>query len=195
MQRLHVTNGDAAGERIGALVGPEPVLPWRDMLHEGPVPADLDDQTLAERRAAYLAARYRLDPAATLERLRARDRTLAQALESGTPLLLWFEHDLFDQLQLVQLLDRLAGADRPDGQVRLAQAGRYLSELDPAALARLQTEAPPVSPGQLDLARRAWAAFRGPTPEGLALLLETDTTGLPWLGPALERLLEELPSG
>lgn len=195
MQRLHVTNGDAAGERIGPLVAPEPVLPWRDMLHEGPVPADLDDLTLAERRAAYLAGRYRLEPAATLERFRERDRTLARAVEHGNALLLWFEHDLYDQLQLVQVLSRLAGADLPEGQVRLAQADHGLSELDPVALARLQAEAAPVSPAQLDLAHRTWAAFRAPTPEGLARLLETGTTALPWLGPALERLLEELPSG
>ena len=53
--RLHVTNGDAAAERIGALVAPEPVLPWRDLLHEGPVPDGLSLEELSAERARFLA--------------------------------------------------------------------------------------------------------------------------------------------
>ena len=51
---LHVTNGDstAAGLREGGVTGD--VLPWRDVLHEGPVPP-LAPAALARVRARFLA--------------------------------------------------------------------------------------------------------------------------------------------
>ena len=82
----------------------------------------------------------------------------------------------------------------PAARVRLAQADTYFAQLAPAALRALAVNAAPVRPAQLELARAAWAAFRAPTPEALASLREADTSALPWLGPALERLLEELPT-
>jgi hypothetical protein len=194
MPRLHVTNGDAAAERIAALVTPEPVLPWRDMLHDGPVPDGFELEELSAARARYLAERYRLDPERTQREFQNRDRQLREALAQGAELVLWFEHDLYDQLQLVQLLDLIGQEAVPAGRVRLAQADAFLKDLKPAALKELGTLAAPVRQDQIELATATWSAFRAPTPEGLARLGETDTAALPWLAPALGRLLEELPT-
>jgi hypothetical protein len=176
MARLHVTGDDTEAARIGALVAPEPVLAWRDWLYQGPVPQGLSLGALSEERARFLAGRFRLDLARTLEAFRERDRRLRQAIEQGDTLVLWFGPGLDDQLRLLQLLD-LAGQEEA-----------------PAALGDPAAQATPAAPAQLALARDAWAAFQAPTPEGLARLLEADTTALPCLGPALERLLEELPT-
>ena len=46
---------------------------------------------------------------------------------------------------------------------------------------------------QLGLATRTWSAFRAPDPRQIERLLEADTSQLPFLAPALRRLLEELP--
>ena len=53
---LHVTNGDSTvhGLREAGLGGD--TLPWRDVLHEGPVPADLSEDELDEVRADFIAA-------------------------------------------------------------------------------------------------------------------------------------------
>jgi hypothetical protein len=195
MPRLHVTNGDLAAERIAALVPPEPVLPWRDMLHDGPVPDGFGLEELSEARARYLAERYRLDPERTRGDFQSRDRRLREALAQGAELVLWFEHDLYDQLQLVQLLELVGREALPAGRMRLAQADAFLTELEPAALEELGTASAPVRQEQIELAAAAWAAFRAPTPEGLVRFRETtDTAALPWLAPAVARLLEELPT-
>jgi hypothetical protein len=194
MPRLHVTNGDLAAERIAPLVAPDPVLPWRDTLHEGPVPDRLALEELSAHRAAFLAARFRLDAERTRAWFQDRDRRLRQASEAGDELVLWFEHDLHDQLQLLQLLDLVADHGVPAGRARLAQADTYLTDLEATALSGLGSRAAPVGPAQLALAGEAWAAFRSPTPEALAALRDTDTSALPWLGPAVVRLLEELPT-
>jgi hypothetical protein len=175
-------------------VTPDPVLPWRDVLHEGPVRQGLTIEQLSKERAAFLAARFRLDPEDTRAAFQDRDRRLREATEAGSELVLWFEHDLYDQLQLLQLLDLVARETIAPSRVLLAQADTYLTDLDPEALARLGGEAAPVSPAQLELAVAAWAAFTAPTPEALARLGQEEMGALPWLGLAIGRVLEELPT-
>jgi hypothetical protein len=139
-----------------------------DVLHEGPVP-DLPEDELRRVRARFLGD-------GALPRLEARDRALAGAER----LVLWFEHDLYDQLQLVQVL---ASTSAP---AELVQTDTYLGE------AQLEGVEPrPVSGEQRAAARAAWAALRASDPRGLEGL---DDGGLPYLRPALRRLLEEYPS-
>ena len=110
---LHVTNGDAAAEAIRSTGIDGEVLVWRDVLHEGPVPAGADVLELREIRAGFLARCGWAERAQALADLGARDERLGAALRAGEELVLWFEDDLFDQLQLVQVLDRVAaGAGR-----------------------------------------------------------------------------------
>jgi hypothetical protein len=176
---LHVTNGDAAVAPLRAHGVEGEILPWRDVLHDGPVPA-VPDRELRSLRARFLSARSPLGHDEVLADLEARDRALAGAER----LVLWFEHDLYDQLQLIQVL---ASSVAP---AELAQSETYL---DASVLTGLTpTE---VSGEQRALARRAWGALRAPHPSGLeALATESDGDGLPFLRPALVRLLEEYPA-
>ena len=54
---LHVTNGDSAASLIRESGLPGRVLPWRDVLHEGPVPGRLGFAQLREVRAHFIAER------------------------------------------------------------------------------------------------------------------------------------------
>ena len=176
---LHITNGDAALPLLRAHGVHGEILPWRDVLHDGPVPA-VPDRELRSLRACFLSARGPAGYDEVLADLEARDRALADAQR----LVLWFEHDLYDQLQLVQVL---ASSDAP---AELAQSETYLDESALAALTPAE-----VGGEQRALARRAWAALRAPHPSGLETLAsETGGDGLPFLRPAVVRLLEEYPA-
>ena len=65
-------------------------MPWREVLHDGPVPA-LPPDELRGVRGRFLGDE-------TL--LRERDERLAAALGKGEPVMLWFEADLYDVLLL-----------------------------------------------------------------------------------------------
>ena len=158
---LHVTNGDAPVFDIARAAGvpPESVVPWRDVLHEGPVPAGAGAEALARVRAAYLAARGRADEAEALVALLERDARLAAHPEDGE-VVLWFEEDLYDALQLAQLGDRLAGRpgavtrvvmphDRSGG-LEAAYAARSAVAPDGAAFAALRSEDPRAWAGRFD---------------------------------------------
>ena len=198
---LHITNGDSAGNSLRAAGLPGEVLAWRDVLPEGPVPADLAPDALREVRARFIAERGWGDYATTLADFTARDGALTGAA-AHDEVVLWFEHDLHDQLQLLQILDLLVDADPAATRLSLICIGDYpvaprfigLGQLTPAQLAGLFPTRQPVVAGQLALGRAAWAAFRAPDPTALASLLASDTPALPFLAGALTRHLEQFPA-
>ena len=188
---LHVTNGDCAAEVLRAAGMRGTVLPWRDVLHEGPVPAGLPLAALSRVRADFIASGG-WAPAEEVRRgFAERDRVLASA-GGEDEVVLWFEHDLYDQLQLIQLLDWFA--DHPHPRLTLVNPPEYLGELDVDRARELFGAREPVTAAQLTLGRWAWDAFRGPDPRQVETVMYADDAGeLPHLADALLRLLQELP--
>lgn len=181
---LHVTNGESAGNTLRQTGLGGAVLSWQDVLHEGPVPA-LPRPRLRETRARFLSDCGWGSRRSILAGLERRDRLVAEAPHA----VLWFEHDLYDQLQLLEALTVAA-----DGaHLELIDAGCYLGPLTAEELESLWPLRRPVTGEVLELARAGWAAFTAPEPTALAAFLERDTSALPYLAPALRRLLEELP--
>jgi redox-sensitive transcriptional activator SoxR len=195
---LHVTNGESAGNTLRQTGIGGAVLSWQDVLHEGPVPAG--------PRAGLLRARSRFlhecgwgSAAAILASLERRDRQLLDALHGGVEVVLWFEHDLYDQLQLLDALSLAHGAEVPP---ELLVVGSFpgkasfagLGELTADELETLWPQRRAAAPETLAAAASAWEAFRAPEPAGLAGWATRETPGLPYLAPALVRVLEELPA-
>ena len=193
---LHVTNGDSAGNTLRQTALGGAVLPWQDVLHEGPVPAG-PRRELLQARAAFLSACGWGSRRSILASLERRDRQLVQALRDGQQVVLWFEHDLYDQLQLVDAL-ALAAPGVPElivvGSFPGRPAFRGLGELTADELETLWPARRPAGRDTLAAAVSVWAALRHPDPSELAAAARADLPGLPFLGPALLRLLEELPA-
>ena len=189
---LHITNGDSAVEPIRALGLGGEVLPWRDVLHEGPVPAPATLDSLRPHRARFLAG-YRGATAVDIAReLEQRDRRLGASAGDGE-VALWFEHDLYDQLQLAQVLDHLAGRMQPRAaRLTLAQSNDYLELLDAGRLRAMWEQRIDVTDAQLAAARRAWGAFAAADPREIERVLD-DVRALPYMRAALARHLEEYP--
>ena len=193
MKELIVTNGDSARDLlIAAGIGTE-VLPWRDILHEGPVPKTQTAEELADIRAGYIAERGWETNAEAREGFASRDAVLDGA-DGFDRVTLWFEHDLYDQLQLIQVIDKLSDVDMAPSKLHLVQAPDHLGLQSPASIGRFQDLSAAVTADQRGLAKRAWDALRQPTPEALAGLLDEDLSALPFLSGAILRLLEELPA-
>jgi len=202
---LHVTNGDSAGNTLRQTALGGAVLPWQDVLHEGPVPAG-PRRELLQARAAFLSACGWGSRRSILASLEDRDRQLVRALGEGQQVVLWFEHDLYDQLQLVDALALAAtqASGTPDtpnapelivvGSFPGRPAFRGLGELTADELETLWPARVPAGRDMLAAAVSVWAALRRPNPSALAAAARADLPGLPFLAPALRRLLEELPA-
>jgi Domain of unknown function (DUF1835) len=191
MPGLIITNGDSAAELLREAGRSEPILPWRDVLHEGPIVAG-PLEACSRRRGAFLAERFRLDEAEVAAEFAGRDELVLRHTEFDR-IELWFEHDLYDQLQLVQVLSFFADEDRTAGLL-LVQADEFLGRERPQTILRFAERARPIEEDDLDLADVTWSDLAMPTPEAVAAHPRTAIAGLAFLGPALNRFLEELPA-
>jgi len=188
---LIITNGDSTVELMRTAGFSEDILPWRDVLHDGPVP-NQSATDLARIRAGFLTRFGNITAARIEADMNARDKRI-DALAPGEAVTLWFEQDLYDQLQLVQILDRFA--DRPasaTAKLHLVQADTYLSGYTPETIAGLRTTARPVTQEDLDYARRVWTDFTAAVPTALNGHFDTNAP-LPYVPPALLRLAREFP--
>lgn len=189
---LHITNGDSAVSVLQAANIEGKYLPWRDVLHDGPVPGGLSLEKLSEVRAKFIAETGWGDLAQVDRDFKRRDNILRN-YRDYQKVLLWFEHDLYDQLQILQILDCLASEPIFDVDIGLICTENYLGHRTPDSIAELMEFEQEVDESQLQLAERAWRAFRAATPLQWFDLLQQDTTALPFLGDAVLRMLEEYP--
>jgi hypothetical protein len=195
-----VTNGDIVVDLLRRAGLADAALAWADVLHEGPVPAGLDDAVLRRVRAEFLAGADGVDAPAALARLEARDRALAANRDGEY--LLWFEADLYDQLQIAQILAALGDLRVAPGRVTLVCIGEYpgiahfggLGELEPEQLGGLLGAATRLTADALDLGAAAWAALRADHPGGLSAIAASRSPELRFLGEAFDRLSREYPS-
>ena len=197
---LHVTNGDSTAHSLRETTFVERVVVWRDVLHEGPVPA-VGDAELRAVRTRFLAD---ADRAAGIEHP-ARDfgqRDAALAAGRDGEYVLWFEADLYDQLQIAQILATLGALAVPAERITLICIGEYLGiahfgglgELRPDQLESLpEAAAVTLTDDALALAARAWAALRAPDPLGLAAVVAARSPELRFLPEAFDRLGREYP--
>jgi len=192
-RRLNITNGDSA---VGSLndAGIEgKIIAWRDVLHEGPVDSSLPLEELSKQRARFIAGNNWAEFSHVSGDFVERDRMI-QHLDYFEEVVLWFEDDLYDQLQLIQLLDFLSNGTAQSKRLSLIVVDGYIPPLTAEELRQLDEERPVVTPEQLALARRAWSDFGSNDPTRIERLLQESTSALPYLARALTRHLEEFPS-
>jgi hypothetical protein len=158
-------------------------------------------ERVIDARAAFLSSCGWGDEDAIRDELLVRDARFVGALREGRELVLWFEHDLYDQLQLIDVL-ALAGETGFDPeQLELIEIGSFpgrpgfrgLGELNVAELESLWPQRRAVTGEDTAGAQLAWEAVRRADPRGLAEVRLEPPAGRPFLAAAFGRLLEELP--
>ncbi len=194
MERIvHLCNGDSTADTLSLAELPGEIRVWADTLTEGPV-LPVGDAEHYKARAEFWTSRGQNDDGRLVE----WDRGVDEAA-GAEELILWFEHDLFDQLALIRLLARLSRKGLPQ-TLTIVSIDRHpevpnflgLGQLKPEQLAALWPRRTPLSRDALDEAISAWIGFTAADPRSLPFLMRR-VKALPFLAGALERLLEEYP--
>lgn len=206
---LHITNGDGAAELIKHTeIGGE-VIAWRDCLHEGATPSGLSLDEMSDVRAEFIAACGWSEYETVRAELTERDVAFGMFGEHDE-LNLWFEHDLYDQLQILQILHALYQfVDAPEQletRLNLICVNNFegiakfhgLGQLNANQMRSLyeqQRQREPVTSEMLVTAARGWEAFCADNPKPLLAFLNSETHALlPFLEAALRRHLQQFPS-
>ncbi|MCR9145249.1 MAG: DUF1835 domain-containing protein [bacterium] len=199
---------------------PGRAIRWADPLSEGPpraarLPGNNDARTATdlEARIEFLCADYGSAPDDARSYLLEQDRNLLQLVADSNDegrITLWFEHDLFDHVILLYLLNCLAerGFAQND-RVELIQIDRHasiqpprifhgLGQLSPADIVALYSDPGPtvLNSEHWRSAHIAWQAWLHSTPEKIeAIAAGTEATpGFPFLAAAFARHLREFPA-
>ncbi|MEX2319447.1 MAG: DUF1835 domain-containing protein [Bauldia sp.] len=191
MADLIITNGDSAGYSLRDAGKAGVILPWRDVLHEGPIVAGPIEACSAER-VAYLVRRFRIPTDQIVTEFAERD-TIMRSHADFDRIELWFEHDLYDQLQLIQILTFLADVNRSEGVV-LVQADDFLGAQRADTILRFAERQRAAAADDLALGAELWSTLAEATPKAIAARVEGLDGRLPFARPVLIRFLEELPS-
>jgi hypothetical protein len=198
MERIvHVCNGDSTADTLSLADLPGEIRVWADALDQGPL-LPVGDADHYRARGEFWAARGMGNAADQAQKLADYDKGIDEAA-GAEELILWFEHDLFDQLALVRMLSRLARRGLPK-QLTIVSIDRHpevpnfigLGQLKPEQLAELWPRRTGLSRDAIDEAITAWIALTSADPRALPFLVKR-IKALPFLAGALERQLEELP--
>jgi len=152
---LNITNGDSAVEIMKEANIPGVFLPWRDVLHEGPVPEQLSLEKLSEVRAQFIIGHGWGKPENVRKSFIERDNELKSFAEYEK-VILWFEHDLYDQLQLLQLLDWFHINTTGELKLTIICTDNYLGMLAPDEMKGLFEYEETVTEKHFLLANKAW---------------------------------------
>lgn len=182
---LHIVDGESTGGSLcqAGFGKKADILPWRDALSTGPVPAGLTLRQLSRLRSRFWTGKSATE-------FDKRDATLIHHPEYDE-IVLWFGATSICQLSLVQLLAWFDEHSRDNTRLRLVSA--YGGWLRPEQLLQAYDARQLITPAQRRLGGRVWFAFRSSSPKALSHLLTTDLRVLPEIRDTITSMLQEYP--
>jgi hypothetical protein len=125
-----------------------------------------------------------------------------QDFKKYNEIVLWFEHDLFDQTMLCYLLHWFEKQSLGQTQLSLLCIGAYpgidlfrgLGQLSTKQIEALSGTWHSVGQKELELGRKVWAAYASQEIDKHIQLVREDTSALPFVRDAFEAHLSRLPS-
>ena len=197
---LHIHNGDSSANIAKQSLLPGEHYAWRESLITGPTSAGLSGGEWRSVRAQHLSEAYGADLQECERGLLDQEKKLS-TFEEHEEVVLWFEHDLFCQTNLLYLLNWFAQEDTGNTKLSLICIGEFpgkenfrgLGELNAEQMASLFPGRQQVTSAQLKLAELAWQAYCSPDPAEIEKVAQTGDL-LPFLEQALRAHLRRFPS-
>jgi hypothetical protein len=198
---LHIHNGDSTANMMKEAEFPGEHFAFREALATGPAPRGLTSGEWLAVRADYLAESAGFNVEDVKKELARTDEALRDVSDHDE-IIMWFEHDLFCQINLIYLLNRFSNQDLGNAKLSLICVGEFagvenfrgLGQLSAEQMASLFDTRHSVTQAETSLARGAWDAYCSPDPEAIESLLSRDTSALPYLKGALLQHLSRFPS-
>src|SRR2546422_798857 len=136
---LHIHNGDSTANTLREFGFPGEHLAFQEVLMEGPTPGGLSPEEWVRVRAKFLTEAYELKPEDCKKSLLIQEAALARFTEHDETVL-WFEHDMFCQINLIYLLDWFSKQSRGNTRLSLVCIGEFPGKPDFKGLGELTGE-------------------------------------------------------
>ncbi|GBG06941.1 putative DNA-directed RNA polymerase subunit sigma [Paenibacillus agaridevorans] len=198
---LHIVNGDIVGDKLRAGNIRGDILVWREVYPVGPVFVEMDEPHQRSPRVEYLERTLGISADDYVTHYKSQEQIL-QNFHKYNEIVLWFEHDLFDQLMLSYLLHWFSKQTLGHTKLNLLCIGDYpgidlfrgLGQLSAKQLEALAGTWQRIGQKELETGSRIWEAYTSPDVERHVEILHQDTSALPFAHAALELHVSRLPS-
>lgn len=200
LSTLHIRCGADIQQRLQQAGFTGDYLAYSDPFCQGPVHSG-DDwlSTRVEFLADHYAARMGISRRRLLQQREQEEQTLLSAADRYQRIVLWFEHDSYDQLILARCLAHFH--TRPAPLLEMVTVDRYpgsrrflgLGQLPAEALLLLWQSRQPVSARQCRQGHQVWERLRSDNPAPLLSLADGVGSDLPFAPQALRRHCREFP--
>ncbi|WP_295119933.1 DUF1835 domain-containing protein [uncultured Chitinophaga sp.] len=200
MKYLHVLNGDATLEVFRKSGIPGDILVCREMMCEGKAPVAANISAFFAERSAHLHEQYGIDPRNYEESIKQELLKLQQAGEYDE-VVLWFEFDVFCQINLLFILWLLRQLEVKLPVVSLVSINHHpevpnfkgFGVLLPHHYPPLFEQRVVLKEEDWQLALDAWDVYTGGDPEKMNNIRYRPAGNLPYLAEALQAQLQRLP--
>ncbi|KAA2245767.1 hypothetical protein F0L74_07395 [Chitinophaga agrisoli] len=201
MSYLHVLNGDATLTLFRQSDLPGEIVVCREMMCEGKVKYTDDMAAFFETRSKHLEYHYGIDRQTYFANV-VKELERLKTASDYEEVVLWFEFDLFCQINLLFILHYLRTQVIRLPKISLVSIDSHPEVTDFRGLGLLMPYHFPalfeqriyLEAADMELAARAWKAYCQGDPLTLETISRGPTGHLIYLGPALQAHLQRLPS-
>jgi hypothetical protein len=194
--RLILTTHDSSSGNLGEVHRDAIMVVLGPHFIGGPLPTEAELEALLATRTDQKKGDHWLDYVGRTRRLEwveGRNLGLVEFCDRCEQVELWIDPGPKDQLRLIWLLDYARHHERVISKLVLIQSDVVIGAHSPEEIATWKLPAIKIRNDHLELASRAWRAYRAPTPRDWSMLPSLDLSVLPQLRQTVVEMLEELP--
>ena len=197
---LHITNGDSFTERLQTLPLKGDIITWREMLCEGKTLSTVGSESFWKTRFEFLNKNYKVSKSWFVEKTLKEYRSLCNHKQQEQ-IVLWFEYDLFCQVNMLAVLSWLK-MHRRHAEISLVCSGKEdesdklyaLNELSDDKLVSLYENRTILSQNDLEYADYVWQLYCSDNPIRLENLSDYKNYQFDYLSDAIKVHLQRFPS-
>ncbi|MCW5515323.1 DUF1835 domain-containing protein [Muriicola sp. Z0-33] len=198
--QLHITNGDSFTQKLESLQLKGEIITWREMLCEGKTETNVGSESFWKTRFDFLHKNYKVSKSWFVEKTLKEYRSLCNHKQQDQ-IILWFEYDLFCQINMLAVLSWLK-TYRRDAEISLVCSGDEdetdklygLNELSNEQLLDLYENRKVLSRSDIEYADYVWQLYCSDNPIRLENLTDFNNYQFDYLGDAVKAHLKRFPS-
>lgn len=187
---IHIVNGDVLGNKIKGLNGK--MIVWREMYDFGPLNSNWSNEELINNRATFFEEKLNIPSALFVQNCHNQLNQLNK-ISREEEVVLWFEHDRYDQTMLMYILTQLSLQKIVN--LSMVSVNSYptispfygLGQLNFDQLTELFNQRVKITSNQVKEAVTGWNAYTSSTREEIKKWITDEQHELPFLLETFKR--------
>lgn len=198
MKILHILNGDSTAESFNKANITGDIMVWREILSEGPVLPDINSVEFWNERENFICSEYN-DTSERYMEIVIGELNKLNNINKFDEIVLWFEHDLFCQINLIFLINYIHNKEFT-GNLSVVNIDDFfkpgfkgIGELRSENYITLYEKRFNLNIEDIETATEAWEVYSSSNPSLLNDISEINFGNLKYLNNALESHKQRFP--